>query len=111
MRLTCVSVGEKGHSAKTNVKLHYKGSPFHRVIKDFMIQGGDFTMRNGTGGESIYGAPFAGTCCVLWGWGWAGANVVLFVRLDESLERKHDSPGLLSMANKGPNTNGSQFFM
>lgn len=105
--------GEMGIGKVSNMPLHYRGSIFHRVIKGFMCQGGgtylivhncvvgdltdlvticapkDFTRRNGSGGESIYGATFP----------------------DENFNRKHTTQGLLSMANRGPNTQSSQFFI
>jgi len=80
--------GEKG-KGKLGKPLHFKGCAFHRIIKDFMIQGGDFTAGDGTGGESIYGETFP----------------------DENFKLKHTGPGILSMANAGKNTNGSQFFL
>jgi len=82
----CICTGEKENEGE---KLHYKGNIFHRVIKGFMAQGGDITNQNGTGGCSIYGNKFE----------------------DEQVWIPHSEKGLLSMANSGPNTNGSQFFI
>merc|ERR1711957_27726 len=82
----CDGSAGMGNSGKA---LHFKGSKFHRVIPQFMAQGGDFTLGDGRGGESIYGEKFA----------------------DENFDIKHTKPFLLSMANAGPNTNGSQFFI
>ena len=80
--------GEKG-TGTSGKPLHFKGCVFHRIIPGFMAQGGDFTRMNGTGGESIYGEKFA----------------------DENFKHKHTGKGILSMANAGPGTNGSQFFL
>lgn len=82
-------MGDKGIGKITGKLLSFEGVPLHRIIPGFMIQGGDFSNRNGTGGESIYGGKFP----------------------DENFKIKHSRPGLLSMANAGPGTNGSQFFI
>lgn len=81
--------GEKGIGPHTGGPLHYKGVRFHRIIRGFMVQGGDISAGDGTGGESIYGLNFE----------------------DENFELKHERKGMISMANSGPNTNGSQFFI
>ncbi|XP_027357093.1 peptidyl-prolyl cis-trans isomerase CYP21-1 [Abrus precatorius] len=80
--------GEKGKSA-SGVKLHYKGTPFHRIISGFVIQGGDIVHRDGKGYESIYGGTFR----------------------DENFRIKHSHAGVVSMVNSGPDSNGSQFFI
>ena len=83
--------GEKGRG-KSGRHRHYRGSAFHRIVTGFVIQGGDFTLGNGKGGESTFGnggVPFD----------------------DENFDLKHDEPGLLSMANSGPDSNRSQFFI
>eukprot|EP00929_Paragymnodinium_shiwhaense_P027892 TRINITY_DN16270_c0_g1_i1.p1 TRINITY_DN16270_c0_g1~~TRINITY_DN16270_c0_g1_i1.p1 ORF type:complete len:320 (-),score=67.15 TRINITY_DN16270_c0_g1_i1:19-978(-) len=85
----CLCTGEMGRSKTSGKKLHFQGSSFHRIIPGFMCQGGDFTAGNGTGGESIYGGKFA----------------------DENFNKRHVDAGTVSMANSGPNTNGSQFFI
>ncbi|KAA6395846.1 MAG: putative Peptidyl-prolyl cis-trans isomerase G [Streblomastix strix] len=85
----CLCTGERGIGLQTKKPLHYKNTIFHRVIRGFMMQGGDFSQFNGRGGESIYGGKF----------------------IDESFKIRHDKAGLLSMANSGKNTNGSQFFI
>ena len=87
----------------------YKGSAFHRIIPNFMLQGGDFTRGNGTGGKSIYGEKFAGEL-PLHTRVTSGA-AMLIPNLDENFQLKHTKPGILSMANAGKNTNGSQFFI
>jgi len=84
----CLCTGERGRG-RWGKQLHYQGTAFHRIIPGFMCQGGDITSGDGSGGESIYGAKFN----------------------DENFQLKHTQPGILSMANSGPNTNNSQFFI
>lgn len=91
-RTICLGDKAEGGARKvpgSDKTMTYKGSIFHRVIREFMLQGGDFTNGDGTGGVSIFGAEFE----------------------DENFDRPCDAPGLLCMANRGPNTNGSQFFI
>ncbi|EEH60894.1 uncharacterized protein MICPUCDRAFT_8202, partial [Micromonas pusilla CCMP1545] len=83
--------GEKGVSKNCGVAYHYKGVRFHRVVKGFMMQGGDFAMQNGSGGESIWAKKFKDE--------------------KDGLKLKHDARGVLSMGNTGKNSNGSQFFI
>jgi len=84
----CLCTGEKG-VGQSGKNLHYKGNYIHKAITEFVLQGGDITTQDGKGGESIYGPRFK----------------------DENFKIKHDKAGLLSMANRGPNTNSSQFFI